>query len=376
MYVLQFFVHAISSAAKRTVSLYPRSQHENELVPLVSEDGDEVRYASFEEEADSAQPELLGLTADYETWFGSTNAWKNAMAHLAVYLLMAIIGFSFVLEKWPIHDSIYFAVVVFTTVGYGDLSPTNDLSRVFVIFFAIYGIVILGIFLGLLGELIIKRHDENLKKRMKNIRIKILEQFGEDDTALPPEERSLFREVVTISLAEAPIVAILVVLGAPIVYLEGWEVIQGVYWMVVTGTTIGFGDLGPTQMVTRCICILWIPLAVAVLGEILGRIAGAYIARSTDAMEVKFLQRAMTLADLRRMDTDNDSKVAPHEFLRYMLVALQKVEKEEIDEILELFKKLDKSNTGFIEKEDLMSNYNFALRPGVTIRASDLPSTL
>lgn len=62
---------------------------------------------------------------------------------------------------------------------------------------------------------------------MKNIRIKILEQFGEDDTALPPEERSLFREVVTISLAEAPIVAILVVLGAPIVYLEGWEVIQG-----------------------------------------------------------------------------------------------------------------------------------------------------
>lgn len=117
MYVLQFFVHAISSAAKRTVSLYPRSQHENELVPLVSEDGDEVRYASFEEEADSAQPELLGLTAEYETWFGSTNAWKNAMAHLAVYLLMAIIGFSFVLEKWPIHDSIYFAVVVFTTVG-------------------------------------------------------------------------------------------------------------------------------------------------------------------------------------------------------------------------------------------------------------------
>lgn len=129
-------------------------------------------------------------------------------------------------------------------------------------------------------------------------------------------------------------------------------------------------DLGPTHMVTRIFCTFWIPLAVAVTGEVLARIASVYIDMRNDGMEEKFLQRAMTLADLRVMDTDKDEKVAPDEFLRYMLVALQKVEQDEIDEIMEIFRKLDKSNTGFIEKQDLMDNYNFALRPGVSITAS------
>lgn len=129
-------------------------------------------------------------------------------------------------------------------------------------------------------------------------------------------------------------------------------------------------------MLTRCICLLWIPLAVAVLGELLGRIAGVYIDRRNDAMEARFLQRAMTLADLRRMDTDNDDRVSPHEFLCYMLVALQKVEKEEIDEVMALFKKLDKSNDGFISKEDLMTNFNLSIRPGVSVRVSDLRASV
>lgn len=144
------------------------------------------------------------------------------------------------------------------------------------------------------------------------------------------------------------------------------------YWMVVTGTTIGFGDLGPTQALTRAICIFWIPLAVAVLGEFLGRVANCWIDRRNDDMEARFLKRAMTLADLERMDTDDNDKVTPDEFLRYMLVSLQKVEADEIDEILELFHKLDKSNTGAIDKADLMNTYNLNARPGVAVDSTIL----
>lgn len=125
-------------------------------------------------------------------------------------------------------------------------------------------------------------------------------------------------------------------------------------------------------MLTRCICIIWIPLSVAVLGELLGRIASVYIDRSNDLMEQRFLRQAMTLSDLRQMDTDHDDKVSPEEFLRYMLVALQKAEKQDIDDIMDLFKKLDKNGSGFIDKEDLMSQYNLSVRPGVVVTASDL----
>jgi len=60
--------------------------------------------------------------------------------------------------------------------------------------------------------------------------------------------------------------------------------------------------------------------------------------------------------------------VSPFEFLRYMLVTLQKVEKEEIDEIMDMFKKLDKSNTGYINKSDLMTSFNLNVQTGVTLR--------
>ena len=123
--------------------------------------------------------------------------------------------------------------------------------------------------------------------------------------------------------------------------------------MTVTGTTIGFGDLGPTLAGTRVACIFYIPLAVAVIGECLGRVAGAYLEYKSKKLEYGFLARSMTLLDLDIMDTNKDGTVTEGEFLSYMLVALQKVEKEDVDEILTLFKKLDKDNSGSLDKRDL-----------------------
>jgi hypothetical protein len=105
-----------------------------------------------------------------------------------------------------------------------------------------------------------------------------------------------------------------------------------------------------------------------VLGEFLGRVAGAYIERKNDEVEDRFLDRAMTLGDLQNMDSNQDEKVDPCEFLSYMLVAMQKVEKKEIDEIMDLFKKLDRSNTGVINKQDLVDQFQLNVRPGVILR--------
>jgi hypothetical protein len=111
--------------------------------------------------------------------------------------------------------------------GYGDLSPSTDLSRLFTVCFAIYGIVILGIFLGIIGEWIIEKHEESREKRIANARVKIMEQFSEEDNALPPPERTFWGDTKDICISMAPIILVLVCMAAPIVYLEGWDYTMG-----------------------------------------------------------------------------------------------------------------------------------------------------
>jgi hypothetical protein len=115
--------------------------------------------------------------------------------------------------------------LIFT--GYGDLAPANDASRVFTIFFALYGINILGMFLGNIGEYVIEKQEESMQKRMKNSRLKVMEQFAEDDSALPPEERSYWKDLVGVCIKELPIFLVLIAIASPIVYIEGWDVVMG-----------------------------------------------------------------------------------------------------------------------------------------------------
>jgi Ca2+-binding EF-hand superfamily protein len=91
-----------------------------------------------------------------------------------------------------------------------------------------------------------------------------------------------------------------------------------------------------------------------VLGELLARIASVYMKRANKKARKIFLSRSLTLSDLRTMDVDHNGQVDQVEFITYMLVALQKVTKEELDELSTLFQRLDKTKEGFLSKRDLM----------------------
>jgi hypothetical protein len=47
------------------------------------------------------------------------------------------------LEGWSWLDSIYFVVITLATVGYGDLHPTQPITKLFTIFYVINGIIVL-----------------------------------------------------------------------------------------------------------------------------------------------------------------------------------------------------------------------------------------
>lgn len=122
----------------------------------------------------------------------------------------------------------------------------------------------------------------------------------------------------------------------------------------------------------RLACCFFLPFAVAVMGEVLARIASAYMDRKSTAAEQSFLAKSLTLCDLDRMDVDRDGTVDKAEFLTFMLVALQKVSKEDMDSVSALFCNLDKTRTGYLSKQDLRdSSFQGNFRKTLKLNVSD-----
>jgi hypothetical protein len=52
------------------------------------------------------------------------------------------------LEDWSWVDSFYFSSVAVTTVGFGDLAPSTDVSKLFTVFYIFGGLTIISVWLN------------------------------------------------------------------------------------------------------------------------------------------------------------------------------------------------------------------------------------
>ena len=85
-----------------------------------------------------------------------------------ILLVIGVIAYSFLFEKWPIIDSIYFTIVCLTTVGYGDRTPSTPEGKLFAALFALGGVVVLGLALGIVGSRLVEaeiRYTEKMKAK-------------------------------------------------------------------------------------------------------------------------------------------------------------------------------------------------------------------
>ena len=64
-----------------------------------------------------------------------------ALSLVLMLFITAIVVYHF-LEGWEWVDSAYFAAATITTVGYGDLVPSNSTSKLFTIFYILIGVPI------------------------------------------------------------------------------------------------------------------------------------------------------------------------------------------------------------------------------------------
>ena len=147
-------------------------------------------------------------------------------------------------------DSLYFAVIVFTTVGYGDFVPDSVPGKLFTIVFAYVGVWIIASRVSMLVEALLSSQEEALTRMLH------------DDQNLTDEEKSSILveqsealvcgfqrpdfERLRISMA-IYFVLLLIGCGIFVWHYDNQQgsynpIVDGFYWATITSMTIGFGD--------------------------------------------------------------------------------------------------------------------------------------
>ena len=104
---------------------------------------------------------------------------KQRSLLIIVILLLVYIAFGALVNSFLIKlnfiDGLYFTVVSIETVGFGDITPDNTGSRVFMCFYIIIGVLNLGVAVGVARETIFEQLQNSYQKRLARIRKKYQE---------------------------------------------------------------------------------------------------------------------------------------------------------------------------------------------------------
>jgi len=78
-------------------------------------------------------------------------------------------------EKWPVIDAAYMTMITLTTVGFGEIYPLTELSRLFTMALILIGVLIIGYIVNRFSELLIEGYfQERIRMRQEERLIKTL----------------------------------------------------------------------------------------------------------------------------------------------------------------------------------------------------------
>jgi potassium channel subfamily K len=284
----------------------------------------------------------------------------SPLVKLAIILLYFAVGVSFyvTVEGWHVMDTIYYIIVTVTTVGYGDFAPETDEGKIFTIFYMLFGLGYIG---SVIGEAI-----QNVMDASEAAALARLDDDPDDGEA-PHLQKILMSfaqfclclvvGMVFFALSEGEFGD--QVCGADLKDAAGnscWKAnpwVDGLYWSLITVTTVGYGDFSLLQRRSRIFSIFYILFCTVVLANAIQNVVEVMSEkkkeREWNSLKNQELDTEMILA----IDKSGDEKIDKGEFLMYCLVKLGKVEEEECHPWMEKFDELDADGSGYLDADDL-----------------------
>jgi hypothetical protein len=246
----------------------------------------------------------IGYNARYQS------VRQSAGFSLFFMLLYLAAGTAFFTQEagWEIHDALFFSIYTMTTVGYGlnDNIPDQGRFQVFVIFYIFIGVATLTIMVAQVYQCIAleasraqhARDRAEISRKGKDVisrraaGMSIVDEMNMDLDQQTRQDRCMdgivrryektknfFRDSelgrgISVLFPFAGLIIIGAVVVGPI---EGWSVVESIYFSCVSLTTVGYGLYVPQNPIAIYFCIFWLPFSVGFMSLFLGNVASFYI---------------------------------------------------------------------------------------------------
>ena len=249
---------------------------------------------------------------------------------------------------------------VSTTIGYGDLTPTTISGQLFTCIFGISGVASLGLVLGTIGNNLIEGRIKKIKAEENSFQHSILHLFekGEDTKDFNASAvRSLATQSESTSWpisSSAFLLALMLLLGSfSLAIGEGWDWFDCIYFVVITTTTIGYGDYAPSHFGTRLFSVIFIPISVGCVGHMLAAFSNHIIEKRQQGFEETLFSAPLTVGYLSDVSSTGDGVVTKLDYIEFMLRAMEEVDESLLDKLHRQFEALDVSREGVLSVKDL-----------------------
>jgi len=266
--------------------------------------------------------------------------------------------------SWTVVDALYFSVVTISTVGYGDLTPSKDGTKVFTLFYIFFGITcvfsdVANSISGVLAEMEIqflmfvdrfdtktaKEHDEEekaqkarqslreqdtpnapvtrasssgslsgsralsaetqLSGRQLGLSGKVIDLNGDGtpDYVMPPSAAIFWGQRMALWCVLA---LVLQLISAEIFTLldSSLSYLDAFYHSFVTATTVGYGDVSMSTESMKIFACIHIIISVTFLAALIGRVQDLAALRGSEVQRCAALTTEFTPEYLMPMDKD------------------------------------------------------------------------
>jgi len=269
-----------------------------------------------------------------------SNMSKLMLPIVTVFLGLGWIGFT-LMDEMRALDGLYMTFVTITTVGYGDFSPEGDGTKIFFIFWIFFGLSVVATGLALIVESSTKIEDADEDPSL----------YRRSINAIDDVTGKIFRKLAM----EFFVLLLFIAVGTVwVCTVEEFGFVDGLYWSVQTLSTVGYGDLDLQKDSTKVFVIVYALFGTALTVTSLAGMACLWVEHDQAQKVQQMIEHGLTMKMINVIDIQKSGFIDKFEFLRYMLVKLEKVDGKTIDTIIAIFEKLDADGGGTLGPEDFL----------------------